>query len=320
MRVNLVCVQQKLDIMDYSSPASFYSRLQGYLQKVAAVAEPGCSTLVAFPEDTGTPLIFSGYGHLLGSEQSLAAAVQRLIRARFMPVVAWKLLRRTGWSQAIALERAGFLRKHYIDVFSRLAREFGYYIVGGSILLPDSGTRSADIYNVSYLFGPDGNIIGSQKKVNLIELEGEQGLGLAGGELGELAVYDTEIGRIGIAICFDAFHETVLDKLRQQGTDILVQPSANPGPWHHDQRFDWVKSAATACGEKGWFPFALNPMMTGTLFDLVFEGQSAIFSASGSGEDRASGLGYAATGPLPGCVAVAPSWVEEEVIVATVDI
>ena len=61
-------------------------------------------------------------------------------------------------------------------------------------------------------------------------------------------------------------------------------------------------------------------MMTGTLFDLVFEGQSAIFSASGSGEDRASGLGYAATGPLPGCVAVAPSWVEEEVIVATVDI
>ena len=76
MRVNLVCVQQKLDIMDYSSPASFYSRLQGYLQKVAAVAEPGCSTLVAFPESGDTSNIL-WLRSSSGSEQSLAAAVQR---------------------------------------------------------------------------------------------------------------------------------------------------------------------------------------------------------------------------------------------------
>ncbi|MBE3584111.1 MAG: hypothetical protein IMX01_08360 [Limnochordaceae bacterium] len=147
---------------------------------------------------------------------------------------------------------------------------------GSVVRVKDLVPRSAEVYNVSYVFGPDGRVYGKQKKVHLIELEGPALLDLTPGDVSELRTVSTPAGRIGVAICLDAFRSDVRERLREQGAQILVQPSANPGPWSAAQQRDWLGSAWQAVAQ-GEFAYALNPMMNGQLLGVGFWGQSAIF-------------------------------------------
>ena len=50
-------------------------------------------------------------------------------------------------------------------IISLLAKEYGIYIYSGSYLLKEK----EEIYNAGSLFGPDGNLIGTQKKTHLTD-------------------------------------------------------------------------------------------------------------------------------------------------------
>ena len=68
-------------------------------------------------------------------------------------------------------------------------RRFGVHIVAGSIILPDEAGR---LYNVAYLFGPDGRVIGTQRKIHLFHIE--QGWGVTPGH--QINVFDTSVGKL----------------------------------------------------------------------------------------------------------------------------
>ncbi|WP_324667838.1 nitrilase-related carbon-nitrogen hydrolase [Geochorda subterranea] len=126
----------------------------------------------------------------------------------------------------------------------------------------------------------------------------------------------TPVGRLGVAICLDAFQEPVVERLVSAGADILVQPSANPGPWTPEQQLDWRRSAWTAVRRWPQLRWGLNPMMVGELLGLRFEGQSSIVSAR---RELWRPGGYEALRDEEGgFVAVAPSATQEAVLVATV--
>jgi 5-aminopentanamidase len=96
-----------------------------------------------------------------------------------------------------------------------LSRKHGMFIVAG---LPEKdGSR---FYNSAVFTGPDG-IIGLYRKTHLFF---EEKLWFSPGDTG-LKIFPTEIGRIGIMICFDWFFPESMRVLALQGAEVIAHPA-----------------------------------------------------------------------------------------------
>jgi|LSQX01.3.fsa_nt_gb predicted amidohydrolase len=329
--IQLVAVQMHLDINDFWTRDAFEAKMHQLMDRVAAGIDPDIPTLVAFPEDVGLLLVAQGMEAHLKEADSIDAALEAAIKAELLSSAKEQSLNELHWVPALLLQRSRIIAETYFEVFSGLAQKYGVYIVAGSLVLPpyalsdgqvqwQAGPLEDRVYNTSYFFGPDGKVIGKQDKVFLIDLEKEGGLHLDAGDLDSLRVFDTPLGRVGIAICFDAFHEEVIDELSRQGAEILVQPSANPGHWSPEQQLDWLRGCYHRTFEEGRFEYAVNPMMTGTLWNMSFFGQSSIVARKPHDLEEAETQrwGYRDLGPAEGFISVAASDCDEEILIATV--
>ncbi len=327
--IQLVAVQMRWSAMDGRSPEAFAARMATLLQQACAPLDPQAPALVALPEDVGLLAALAVLPPGLVRQPSMAAAMALAVRRQLLPALYRRLRHRVSWARALLLVINPLLARLYLETFSQLARAHRIYLVAGSAPLADYGIhggevpralrpRGAAVYNTSALFGPDGRLIGLQPKVALIDLEGPAGLDLSPGSPEAIRVFETEVGRLGVAVCLDAFvpESPVRELLVRQGAQILVQPSANPGPWTPEQQADWVRGAWAATVQEGRFTYALNLMMTGTLFDLAFYGQSALFARDT--RHACEGQGYRDLGPLPGFLAVAATDDSEEILRACV--
>lgn len=98
--------------------------------------------------------------------------------------------------------------------------------------------------------------------------------------------------RVSYAACQDAL-----------GVDVMIQADANPGRWATGlqdggwQPLEWMSSTWRAVADPTVrFRYNVTPMMTGNLFDLVFDGQSAI-TARGAMAPGRRYIGNAMPGP-----------------------
>ncbi|HLT58886.1 MAG: carbon-nitrogen hydrolase family protein [Limnochordales bacterium] len=327
-QISIACVQARVTVDDFVTEAAFRSLVDRLMDQAVAAMPAEGPRLVVFPEDFASGCMFVGEAEALRGAHTLRAAVEALVKRHLPAVVSRRLRHRVGWVRALALHLAPAVARLYTDTFSTAARKYGAYVLAGTVLLPDlddtGEPQGGDVYNTAFFYGPDGRLIGTQRKAFLIDLEGPQGLDLSSGAVEALTAWDTELGRVGVAICFDAFQGPVIDRLAALDLDLLLKPSANPGPWSEWQQEDWLNGMWQAVCRRGVARYGVNPMLVGHLLDVSFEGQSSIVqrvpAAGESGTGSASGgplLGYAALPPRPGFVRVARSWTEEEVLVAT---
>ena len=93
-----------------------------------------------------------------------------------------------------------------------------YVVVGG---LEKDGGR---LYNVAVLLGPEG-VIGKHRKAHLPDL-GVDRFVQPGDE--PFTVYETEIGKIGMAICFESSFPEQIRCLALQGAEIVALPTNWP--------------------------------------------------------------------------------------------
>lgn len=322
--IQLVAVQLKLNANDFVNSQNFKTKIDNIMVKINSQIDPRYNTLVVFPEDTGTMLVLNGMNSIIQSSHTLNEGIKNSIKQHIIPIGIKKLLYRASWPRALFLYKSQNMAKTYFETFSNVAKKYNMYIVAGSIVLPDYKIKNGKylfprpldnkVYNISYLFAPDGSIIGRQKKVYLIDLEGPQGLDIQPAKLSELKVFNTPMGKIGIAICLDAFKQDVLNQLKKQGADILVQPSANPDPWTYEQREDWLNGAWHAVAKQKMFKYAINPMMTGNILDLQFYGQSSIIAS----DMHISGPNYLELHNTYGFVSLSEHFDDEEILVAKV--
>jgi omega-amidase len=109
---------------------------------------------------------------------------------------------------------------------SGLAREHEIYLVGGSV--PESA--DGNYYNTSFVFGPDGGLIGKHRKVHLFDIYVAGGPSFRESDTlspgAGLTVADTEFGKIGIAICFDVRFAEMFSALAAKGCHLVVLPAA----------------------------------------------------------------------------------------------
>jgi len=127
----------------------------------------------------------------------------------FGPTVHGDLLR--------SLEAVNGLYAHWLDLFAGLARRHGAYLLAGTFLRrQDAGYR-----NRALLFAPNGGHAW-QDKLRLTGYEKATGCICPGDAL---KVFDTELGRIGIDICYDCEFPLYARAQAEAGATLLLVPS-----------------------------------------------------------------------------------------------
>ena len=117
---------------------------------------------------------------------------------------------------------------------SELAKECNAHLLIGSLaeqkLNVDGSIDRTKCYNTSVLYGPDGTLLARYRKIHLFDVDIPGGLcvkesdTICAGE--EPVVAQTELGNIGMTICYDLRFPELFRKLTDGGADILAIPSA----------------------------------------------------------------------------------------------
>jgi predicted amidohydrolase len=111
--------------------------------------------------------------------------------------------------------------------FGDLARGLGIHLLLGSFNeRSDEATRC---FNTSVLFGPDGEILATYRKIHLFdvdipEVRFAESATCKPGE--STTVVPTPLGRLGLSICYDLRFGELYRRLAEDGAEILAVPSA----------------------------------------------------------------------------------------------
>uniref|UniRef100_A0A0E0K9G5 CN hydrolase domain-containing protein n=1 Tax=Oryza punctata TaxID=4537 RepID=A0A0E0K9G5_ORYPU len=121
------------------------------------------------------------------------------------------------------------------SMMSEVARSLQITLVGGSI----SERSGNKLYNTCCVFGSDGELKGKHRKIHLFDIDipgkitFKESKTLTAGQ--DLTVVDTDVGRIGIGICYDIRFQELAMLYAARGAHLLCYPGAfnmTTGPLH----------------------------------------------------------------------------------------
>ncbi|HUS32931.1 MAG TPA: nitrilase-related carbon-nitrogen hydrolase [Kofleriaceae bacterium] len=277
MNVELVAIQLAVDAEAIAS-ADAYRR---HLEAAAATAlDSGGSDarLVVFPEVAGHLALYALAPPRARKAKTLASALAQAAVRRPLDVlrgvVSTRLL---DARHAVLAAIAPDGERWWKALFGPLARQYNAYVVAGSFLRLHA---DGSITNSSHLFGPDGSLLATTDKVNLlpgVEDGAPGGLALHRGD-SHVPIVQTPFGKLATLIGYDACREPQTTQERfvalgprlteRGGVDIVANPSANPlgKETPGDELARYVVTAHLVC----------------KVLDLAFEGSSEIRGAETS--------------------------------------
>nr|WP_303652852.1 nitrilase-related carbon-nitrogen hydrolase [Paludisphaera mucosa] len=127
----------------------------------------------------------------------------------------------------------------HTDRYVAKARERNVYIQTGTFLEVDARWPGA-VFNTTCLIGPDG-LLSRYRKVNpwLPWEVHASPHDLPGYDEPMFPVVETEIGRLGAAICYDWLFPEAIRALALAGAEVLIRVSAYMDPWGATPPMDW---------------------------------------------------------------------------------
>ena len=163
------------------------------------------------------------------------------------------------------VELAETLEGPTVTRFRSLANELGVHLLFGSLAeqrILDSGeVDTVRCYNTSVMIGPDGSILGTYRKMHLFDVDVPGGLcvkesdSIAAGT--DIAVVDTNLGRIGMSICYDLRFPELFQAQVRRGAQLLMVPSAftlttGKDHWHSLLRARAIENGAYVLAPAQW--------------------------------------------------------------------
>ena len=158
------------------------------------------------------------------------------------------------------------------DRFAVLARELGVVIVLN--LYERDGDQAFDS---SPVIDADGSLLGVTRMLHIAEMPGfhEQGYYTPGNH--GMPVYETAIGRLGVAICYDRHYPEVMRSLGLANADLVVVPQAGAlGEWPKGL---YEAELRVASFQNGYYSALCNRV--GRDGDLTFGGESFVCDPEG---------------------------------------
>ena len=122
-----------------------------------------------------------------------------------------------------------------LKAMKEAAKDSNMYIIAGSI--PELNDNN--LYNTSFIFNRNGEIIGSHRKMHLFDIDipgkisFKESDTLSAGN--QITLIDTELCKIGVAICYDIRFPELLRLMTLKGAELIVIPGAfnmTTGPAH----------------------------------------------------------------------------------------
>ena len=111
--------------------------------------------------------------------------------------------------------------------FSMLAEKYGVVVVLN--LFEEDGERT---YDASPVIDANGKLLGVTRMVHIMEGPGFHEKGYYSPGNNKNFVYETEVGRIGVAICYDRHFPEYMRTLGLKGAEIVIVPQAGAaGEW-----------------------------------------------------------------------------------------
>ncbi|MCX8188283.1 MAG: hypothetical protein N3F64_01060 [Nitrososphaeria archaeon] len=277
MMAGIAAIQYKFETLDYLESYRFKEKM--IKLGVEASKLIGSEGIIVYPENVGVFLVLEGTKAF--ESEDISSTLKKLVIKNFPKLVSIMLTNLTNkWTEAILIWKSKPMLETYVKTFEEVARKSGCYVVAGSTFVKYEGK----VRNISYTFDPEGKIIGVQRKVHITPPEYE--LGLHPSSIEKINAFETEFGKIGVAICYDSFFDDVVSKLRKDGAEILIQPSANAELTWDKAKEIWWKGCYSMTKKYG-FKYGVNPMGVGKILGFQFEGISSIIDSEGRYLDKA---------------------------------
>ena len=348
----LIAVGNLISLQAAATEQSFATELE----RIVGMAVPHLArdrpNLVVLGEILGLPLALSGKrGYLSRLMHTSNVAISMLALGYGRRMIHYRRLY-AGISlvRSLLLSMSDVMYRPFASTLSRLAARHSVYLSAstitphvqcststvdishfgrrhsGKVFLPDG----PGVYNTGFLWGPDGSLVGTTDKVFLTDNE-KATLDLTAGNLDSVQVFETEIGKIGIAISLDAFAPEYLQRLDSLGACIVIQNDANDQPWAGPSKtFDWQPQEwlnsvlGSVQDDYPHLHYNICPMQVGNFFDVTFDGQSTIMKKSDRDPDTCcnfvgnEGFAHTVTGKtMKGDILAVSPWVVEDPIRAT---
>jgi len=115
-----------------------------------------------------------------------------------------------------------------LSKMSGLAKELGITLLAGSVLEPAAGGEK--LHNTSVLFAPDGARLAVYRKIHLFDVDVGDGAtyqesaAVAPGK--EVVTASTELGRVGMSVCYDLRFPELYRRQASEGATLLTVPAA----------------------------------------------------------------------------------------------
>ena len=126
------------------------------------------------------------------------------------------------------------------QALSQTAAETGLYVVGGSIPELEGG----NVYNTSYVYGPDGTQLARHRKAHLFDIDVKGGQRFKESDTlspgNAITTFETKFGTMGLCICFDLRFEELARCMCLRGAKVIFVPAAfnmTTGPAHWELLF-----------------------------------------------------------------------------------
>ena len=119
--------------------------------------------------------------------------------------------------------------------FSEIAKKYSVNVVSGSYIekingsSPEEQTDPANYRNASVVFDRKGEIIGKYQKIHMFDYQGSnEGKYVSSGD--RAVIVETDIGKIGLSICYDIRFPELFRALTYGGAEIITCCAAWPFP------------------------------------------------------------------------------------------
>lgn len=304
----LVAIQLQIGHDVLASADAYRLHIETAAARAVGAAGQAEARLFVFPEIAGHLALYALAPPAARKAKTLGAALAASAVRRPLDVlrgVATTRLLDARHAVLAALAPDG--ERFWKSVFGPLALRHRAYVVAGSHLRlgPDG-----ELTNASMLFGPDGRLLATTHKVNLVPgmEDGARGaLALARGDA-TIPIVDTPLGKLATLVCYDGFREphTRYERfvalgprlLQRGGVEIVANPAANPWRWHEPWKFAEPGETCTRaeqwdteglCGSLREIAFArygITAHLVGHVLDLAFEGVSEVVERTGSSDVR----------------------------------
>lgn len=128
-----------------------------------------------------------------------------------------------------------------VEFLSELAAKNNVYLIGGSIPEMENGK----VFNTSFSFDRQGQLIGTHRKVHLFDIDVKGGIRFMESETlspgNHTTIIETEFGKLGVAICYDVRFPELTRRMALEGAQLVILPAAfnlttGPAHWHLTMR------------------------------------------------------------------------------------